>query len=82
MVFFFKGSNYWKYEENGISSKYPKRIHDHWRGLPDEMDAIFEAPNGLIYAFKDSMYWRFDDKTLQVSFQSSRFMRYRLNVTH
>uniref|UniRef100_A0A8C5WLA6 Peptidase metallopeptidase domain-containing protein n=1 Tax=Leptobrachium leishanense TaxID=445787 RepID=A0A8C5WLA6_9ANUR len=43
-IFFFKGSNYWKYDDDKIESGYPKLIKDGFPGVPNNLDAAFTQP--------------------------------------
>lgn len=63
-VYVFKGSKYWKLEDNAIAPGYPRSISKDWAGLPDNIDAAFTWTNGKTYFFKGSRYWRFTDFTL------------------
>ena len=44
-IFFFKGSQYVKYEMDGVDSGFPALVEDHWRGLPDG----FNSPDAVAY---------------------------------
>ncbi|CAH2327795.1 Matrix metallo ase-14 [Pelobates cultripes] len=43
-IFFFKGSNYWKYENDQMEPGYPKLIKDGFPGVPNNLDAAFTQP--------------------------------------
>merc|ERR1719334_1172730 len=62
-LYFFKGSEYWKYntKRNKMEDGYPRRISRRWDGLPTRIDAALRWKNGKSYAFKGTEYWRLDD---------------------
>ncbi|XP_063296236.1 matrix metalloproteinase-18-like [Pelobates fuscus] len=43
-IFFFKGRNYWKYENDQMEPGYPKLIKDGFPGVPNNLDAAFTQP--------------------------------------
>ncbi|MEE6521136.1 hypothetical protein FKM82_019196 [Ascaphus truei] len=43
-IFFFKGSNYWKYDNDRMEPGYPKKIKDGFPGVPNNLDAAFTQP--------------------------------------
>ncbi|KAG8449698.1 hypothetical protein GDO86_016371 [Hymenochirus boettgeri] len=43
-IFFFKGSNYWKYDNDQMEPGYPKLISEGFPGVPDNVDAAFTQP--------------------------------------
>ena len=71
--YFFKGSQYWRFEWNlngtgqlGASSDYPQPI-SLWKGVPDDIDGVVAWTNGLTYFFKEDKYYRFNDTSSTVS---------------
>ena len=40
-TYFFRGSQYWRYENMRLLAGYPKSISSGFRGLPDNIDAAF-----------------------------------------
>ncbi|CAN9509079.1 unnamed protein product [Ophioblennius macclurei] len=65
-VFFFKGSNFWRTQQDGsLVSLNPAQIKNFWMGFPpgtNKIDAVYErkSDNRIIY-FIDSQYWVFKD---------------------
>ncbi|KAE8587734.1 hypothetical protein XENTR_v10022081 [Xenopus tropicalis] len=43
-IFFFKGSNYWKFDNGQMEPGYPKLISEGFPGVPDHLDAAFTQP--------------------------------------
>ena len=60
--FVFKGSFYWKLiKDSGkmiVSSGYPRKIRDDWKGLPDNLDAAFTWEMSTFF-FKKNECWKF-----------------------
>ncbi|XP_078369717.1 uncharacterized protein LOC144653558 isoform X2 [Oculina patagonica] len=67
-VYFFLGSNYYRYNENrpGVDPGYPRPISDHWKGVPSSINGVFRYANGFTYFFKGKTYYRFNDTSLSV----------------
>lgn len=52
-TYFFKGEHYWRYEDKGLIDTYPRKIRDHWTGVPNDLDAaMVYGINGKTYFFK------------------------------
>ena len=69
-LYFFKGSQYWKYDTRPQASGYmvagyPKDI-SAWRGIPADLDTAFQWKNGKTYFFKSGQYWKFNDREVAV----------------
>ncbi|XP_078515686.1 matrix metalloproteinase-18-like [Lissotriton helveticus] len=43
-IFFFKGDQYWKFDQDQMEAGYPKKIKDGFPGVPDNVDAAFTQP--------------------------------------
>ncbi|XP_075699596.1 stromelysin-2-like [Rhinoderma darwinii] len=43
-IFFFKGDQYWKYDNDKIEPGYPKLITEGFPGIPNSVDAAFTQP--------------------------------------
>ncbi len=55
-VFFFKGSQYWRYNGTNMDRGYPKQISQGFRGIPDNIDAVMWLPNlKKVYFFKGDL---------------------------
>jgi matrix metalloproteinase-14 (membrane-inserted) len=67
-LYLFKEELYWKLDVDKmrVADSYPKRISEHWLGVPDGLDAALAWSNGKTYFFKGTEYYRFDDTTLTV----------------
>lgn len=51
-IYVFKGDKYWRLEDDGVASGYPKLISSTWPGLPSNIDAAFTYLNNKTYFFK------------------------------
>ncbi|XP_071808779.1 matrix metalloproteinase-19-like [Asterias amurensis] len=62
-TYFFKGSQYWRFNNEAADAGYPRDIGDNWVGLPDDLDAAFVwSGNGRIYFIKGDEYYRFSSR--------------------
>ncbi|XP_029454674.1 matrix metalloproteinase-19-like isoform X2 [Rhinatrema bivittatum] len=43
-IFFFKGSDYWKFDNDQMKPGYPKKIAEGFPGVPNDLDAAFTQP--------------------------------------
>ncbi len=73
-AYFFKGSKYNRYNFNTQSlDNNELSIARFWEGVPNDIDAVTNYPNGKIYFFKGDTYYRYDstlkkvDKTALIS---------------
>ena len=75
-LYFFKDSQYWKYNTatNSIDSGYPRHI-SAWEGVPSGADAALQWKNGKTYFFKSGNYWRLNDDTGAVDRSNPPFPR-------
>ncbi|XP_022670445.1 stromelysin-3-like isoform X2 [Varroa jacobsoni] len=67
-TYVFRGEWYWKLEPEGIASGYPRRIHDDWPGLPNNIDAALTWSDGKTFFFKGGLYWRFKNKIVSAGY--------------
>lgn len=52
-IFFFKGSQYWKFEGETLVEGYPKEIRSDFHGIPNDLQAaLVWNGNGYLYLFK------------------------------
>eukprot|EP00794_Sanderia_malayensis_P009339 gene9339-10324_t len=62
LLYIFKGDKYWRvYLINGqykVASSYPRTISSAWKGVPNDITAVFPWRNGVTYFFKGSKYYR------------------------
>lgn len=66
-TYFFKGTKYWKIENERFASGYPRQISSDWTGLPNNVDAAFTwSGNGRIYFIKGNQYYRISKNSLAV----------------
>jgi len=72
-LYVFAGELYWRFTDGLLigegdqwilNDNYPKKISQGWKGVPDDIDAVFQLPNEHIYFFKQDMYYRVRDKYL------------------
>ncbi|CAH1225018.1 ITGA4 [Branchiostoma lanceolatum] len=73
-IFFFKGNNYWLWNEfSGRTAQgYPQKIQVSWPGVPDGIQAAFHGVDGMIYFFKDDKYYMMDQHLLEKAKEESR----------
>lgn len=63
MTYFFKGDQYWKFNDVyfDVEYGYPKKISSGWPGVPNDLDAAFHSEwFGATYFFKGTEYWEFN----------------------
>lgn len=49
-------------EENHLKEEnYPKKIHENWHGIPNNIDAAISTVDGKTYFFKGDLYWSFNN---------------------
>ncbi|ELU14292.1 hypothetical protein CAPTEDRAFT_228569 [Capitella teleta] len=59
-TYFFKGSQYWRYNSNGLANGYPRSISRGFPGVPNNLDASFVwSGNDVTYFIKDNQYYRY-----------------------
>eukprot|EP00794_Sanderia_malayensis_P020497 gene20497-22514_t len=70
-TYFFKGSNYWRYNEayRRFDHGYPRSIKRNWRGLPDHVDTAFIAPNHHMYFVKNGLIYKMGYHTAKVKYR-------------
>ncbi len=55
-LFFFKGSQYWRYTGINMDAGYPKKISQGFEGIPDNIDAVMRlASLETVYFFKGNV---------------------------
>ncbi|XP_004706989.2 vitronectin [Echinops telfairi] len=65
-TYFFKGSQYWRFEDGVLDPNYPRNISDGFTGIPDNLDAVFALPahsyssRERVYFFKGKQYWEYE----------------------
>ena len=67
-MYLFAGDDYYRYDESRrrIDYGYPRKISSAWRGVPDNVDAVFIWRNEKTYFFKGTQFYRMDDNTITV----------------
>jgi len=67
-MYLFAGDDYYRYDETRqrIDYGYPRKIRDAWKGVPDNVDAVFIWSNDVTYFFKGTQFYRMDDRTITV----------------
>ncbi|KAL1779643.1 vitronectin [Sigmodon hispidus] len=64
-TYFFKGSQYWRFEDGVLDPDYPRNISEGFLGIPDNIDAAFALPahsysgRERVYFFKGKQYWEY-----------------------
>lgn len=48
-------------ENHHKEENYPKKIHENWHGIPNNIDAAISAVDGKTYFFKGDLYWSFNN---------------------
>ncbi|WP_299847870.1 hemopexin repeat-containing protein [uncultured Roseovarius sp.] len=76
-LYFFKGDEYVRFDKgsNTVKSGYPRKIKNHWKGLPVEfqsdLDAAFwRKSNDRIYLFKGNKYVRMEVTASGITMES------------
>jgi len=66
-TYFFSGDMYWRFddEEQVVELDYPRDIN-MWKGVPRDIDAVFQYTDKKTYFFKNQSFWEFDDVRMSV----------------
>ncbi|XP_048374422.1 vitronectin [Sphaerodactylus townsendi] len=65
-TYFFKGSQYWRFENGVLEPDSPRNISEGFTGIPEDIDAAFALPaqnyfsSERVYFFKGKRYWSYD----------------------
>ena len=61
------GTMYWRFDEEAeyIELDYPRDM-SMWKGVPSDIDAVFQYTDKKTYFFKDRFFWEFDDNRMEV----------------
>lgn len=67
-TYFFSGTMYWRYDEEAQSVEldYPRDM-SMWKGVPYNIDSVFQYKNGKTYFFKGKVFWEFNDRKMRVA---------------
>ncbi len=68
-LYLFRGDLYWKYNfaKGEVEHSYPRRVSQHWHGVPTPLGSSLRWRNGKSYFFdRAGNYYRFDDDALSV----------------
>lgn len=59
---------YWRYDEevHSIELDYPRDMQ-MWKGVPYNIDAVFQYHDRKTYFFKGKHFWEFDDQRMEVT---------------
>ena len=62
------GDMYWRYDEEvqHIELDYPRDIQ-MWKGVPYDIDGVFQYHDKKTYFFKGKDFWEFDDEKMEVT---------------
>eukprot|EP00794_Sanderia_malayensis_P004809 gene4809-5439_t len=63
--YFFKGDRFWRYDavKGSIDAGYPKSMKA-FKGIPNNINAVFQWNNKAIYFFKDEKFYRYDSRQM------------------
>ena len=66
---------YWRFdeEEQYVELDYPRDLV-MWRGIPYNIDAVFQWHDKKTYFFKEKYFWEFNDQRMQVSADSPKLI--------
>lgn len=73
-TYLFSGSRYWRLDDaqEKVEVDYPRDM-SVWRGIPHNIDAVFQwHRNGITYFFKGQQFWRLDNRRMQAHEDSPR----------
>lgn len=59
ITYIFQGEYYYRLNENGIDTGYPRAISWDWGQIEGPIDAALTWPNGWTFIFKGNQYWKF-----------------------
>ncbi|XP_010897955.2 vitronectin b [Esox lucius] len=67
-TYIFKGSKYWRFEDDVLDDDYPRDISVGFEKIPTDVDAAFAVPapghhgKEKVYFFKDNQYYQYEFK--------------------
>ncbi|XP_022917166.1 matrix metalloproteinase-2-like [Onthophagus taurus] len=63
-TFFYSEHFYWRVDDDHakVELDYPRLIKGFWRGLPNDIDAVFQWKDGKTYFLKGKHYFKFNDE--------------------
>ncbi|XP_045201325.2 matrix metalloproteinase-24-like [Mercenaria mercenaria] len=64
ITYMFQGEYYYRLDEQGIDTGYPRAIQWDWGSIEGPIDAALTWPNGWTFIFKGSHYWKFHNLQL------------------
>jgi len=67
-TYFFSGTMYWRFDEEiqHVELDYPRDMA-MWRGVPYNIDAVFQALDKKTFFFKDKQFWEFNDRKMETT---------------
>ncbi|XP_065577368.1 matrix metalloproteinase-2-like isoform X2 [Artemia franciscana] len=70
-TYFFSGTMYWRFdeEEQTVELDYPRDM-SMWKGVPYNIDSVFQWTDSKTYFFKGKVFWQFNDMRMRVVSQS------------
>lgn len=72
-TFFFSGNEYWRYDEDtgSVEPDYPRNM-SMWKGVGNNIDAVFQWKDGKTYFFKGNGFWKFNDQHMRVDTEEQK----------
>ncbi|KAF2899798.1 hypothetical protein ILUMI_06396 [Ignelater luminosus] len=66
-TYFYSGNMYWRFDEElmKVELDYPRDM-SMWRGVGQDIDAVFQWKDGKTYFFKGKGFWKFNDLRMRV----------------
>ena len=76
IILIFKGSKFYKYDNKKlkIAGGYPKSIKSNWKGVPDNLDAIYvDNKTKTTFFVKGKYFYKYNDKNKRVEMVTLKY---------